>query len=115
MRSFQKQLSEFERRGVRLVAVTVDPVETTREHVRKLGLTYAFLSDSERKVTRLYNIVHAGAGPDGSDIPRPAEFLIDPTGTIRWANFTEDYRIRARPEQVLRIMDELAARPGKSM
>lgn len=107
-------MSEFEKRGVRLVAVSVDPVETTSKHVRKLGLTYTFLSDSERKVTRLYNIVHAGAGPDDTDIPRPAEFLIDPAGTIRWANYTEDYRIRARPEHVLRIADELMAGQGLS-
>ena len=38
---------------------------------------------------------------DGKDIARPAEFLIDSSGTVRWVNLTENYMVRARPEQVL--------------
>jgi len=34
-------------------------------------------------------------------VARPAEFLLDRTGTVRWRNLTEDYRVRARPQQVL--------------
>ena len=32
---------------------------------------------------------------------RPAELLLDSSGTVRWVNYTEDYRVRARPEQIL--------------
>jgi NAD(P)H-hydrate repair Nnr-like enzyme with NAD(P)H-hydrate epimerase domain len=46
-------------------------------------------------------LVHAGAGENGGDIARPAEFLVDRTGTVRWINLTENYFIRARPEDVL--------------
>ena len=38
---------------------------------------------------------------------RPAEFLIDPSGTIRWADLTESYWVRARPETVLGVFDQL--------
>jgi peroxiredoxin len=40
-------------------------------------------------------------GPDGLDISRPAEFLVDRTGTVRWTNFTEDIRVRARAAEML--------------
>jgi hypothetical protein len=45
--------------------------------------------------------VHAGAGENGHDIARPAEFLVDSSGTVRWVNLTENYWIRARPEDIL--------------
>jgi peroxiredoxin len=34
-------------------------------------------------------------------VARPAEFLLDRTGTVRWRNLTEDYRVRARVEEIL--------------
>ncbi len=40
---------------------------------------------------------------------RPAEFLIDSGGVIRWVNLPEDYRVRARPEQMLQVIDALRA------
>ena len=50
---------------------------------------------------RRYDLVHAGAGINGQDIARPAEFLLDSAGIVRWVNLTENYWVRARPEQIL--------------
>ena len=50
---------------------------------------------------RRYDLLHAGAGERGQDIARPAEFLLDADGVVRWVNLTENYWVRARPEQVL--------------
>lgn len=88
------------------MAVSVDPPEATRAHLAKTGWTYTFLSDPKGEVTRRYDLLHADAGMEG-DVARPAEFLIDPTGTIRWVDFTDDYRVRARPETVLEVFDQL--------
>lgn len=52
---------------------------------------------------RQYDLVHKGAGIEGADIARPAEFLIDRNGTVKWRDLTEDYRVRARPEEILRM------------
>jgi len=79
----------------------VDTPETTRELCAKAGYTYTFLSDPNAEVIRRYDILHRGAGPNGHDIARPAEYLLDASGTIRWLNLTEDYRVRARPEQII--------------
>lgn len=106
MRSFEQRLSDFNARGIRIVAISVDPSAVTKHHAEKQGYTYTFLSDAQREVIRRYDLVHAGGGPDGTDISRPAEFLLDPSGTVRWINLTEDIRVRARPDQVMRAADE---------
>ena len=73
----------------------------SRDLCAKVGYTYTFLSDPKAEVIRRYDILHRGAGPNGQDIARPAEYLLDASGTIRWLNLTEDYRVRARPEQII--------------
>ena len=107
MRSFQQKLPEFESRGIRLVAISVDSPEINRGHRKKLGFTFTFLSDPKAEVIRRYDLLHAGAGPKGADIARPAEFLVDSNGTVRWVNLTENIAVRARPEEVLKAFDEM--------
>jgi peroxiredoxin len=79
----------------------VDPPEVSRDLREQAGYTFTFLSDPKAEVIRRYDLVHAGAGINGQDIARPAEFLLDSSGTVRWVNLTENYWVRARPEQVL--------------
>ena len=69
--------------------------------MQQAGYTFTFLSDQKLDVIRRYDLVHAGAGEYGRDIARPAEFLVDSSGTVRWVNLTENYWIRARPEDIL--------------
>jgi hypothetical protein len=58
-------------------------------------------------VIRRYDLLHAGQGENGQDISRPAEFLLDSTGTVRWMMLTENYWVRARPEQILEVASQL--------
>lgn len=83
------------------MAISVDSSETSRNLAQQAGYTFTFLSDPNVEVIRRYDLVHAGAGEKGHDIARPAEFLIDSTGTVRWVDLTENYWVRARPEQIL--------------
>jgi peroxiredoxin len=107
LRSFHQRLPEFESRGIRIVAISVDTPEINRRQRQKLGYTYTFLSDPKADVIRRYDLLHRGAGPKGADIARPAEFLIDSTGTIRWVNLTENIAVRARPEQMLQALRQI--------
>ena len=79
----------------------MDPPEVSAELRRKAGFTFTFLSDPQLEVIRRYDLVHVGAGPDGHDISRPAEFLADRSGMVHWENFTEDVRVRPRAEEML--------------
>jgi peroxiredoxin len=105
LRSFQSRLSAFEKRGVRLVAISVDPVDRTAAYCRKMGYTFTFLSDADAAVIKRYDVLHRGAGPKGEDIARPAEFYVDASGSVRWVNLTENIAVRARPEQALAAID----------
>ncbi len=90
-----------------MVALSVDAPEINRRQRQKRGFTYTFLSDPKAEVIRRYDLLHRGAGPKETDVARPAEFLIDSGGTVRWVNLTESIAVRARPEQVLRAFDQL--------
>jgi peroxiredoxin len=107
LRSFQQRLSEFDARGVRVVGISVDPPDINRRQSQKLGYSFPLLCDLNAKVIRRYDVLHPGAGPKGADIARPAEFLLDSNGVVRWVNLTENIAVRARPEQVLGAFSEL--------
>ena len=71
------------------------------------GYTFPLLSDPKAETIREYGVLHPNGGAAGKDIARPAEFLVDTTGTIRWVNLTDDIRVRARPESALKAIDRL--------
>jgi peroxiredoxin len=101
LRGIQENLSEFAVQGIRPVAISVDPPDVS-EHLRsKQGYTFTFLSDANTETIRLYDLLHKAGGPEAGDIARPAEFLVDRTGTVRWVNFTEDIRVRPRAQEML--------------
>ena len=94
-------MSEFETQGIRPVAISVDAPEVSRDFVKRRGFTFTVLSDPNSEVIRRYDLLHIAGGPQKQDISRPAEFLLDPSGTIRWVNFTDDIRVRARADEML--------------
>jgi peroxiredoxin len=100
-------LDKFHEVGIRPVSISVDGPYVTRDLCQKAGYTFTFLSDPKAEVIRRYDLVHAGAGINGQDIARPAEFLLDSSGTVRWVNLTENYWVRARPEQILQAAKTL--------
>jgi peroxiredoxin len=107
LRGIEKHLSEFEARGIRVAAISVDPPNVSRNLATKRGYTYTILSDPRAEVIRRYDLLHAGAGGGGQDIARPAEFLLDSRGVVRWVNLTEDFWVRATPEQMLEAAKQI--------
>ena len=115
LQGLQRSITEFQKRNCKVIAVSVDPPELSRERVvQRLRLSYSILSDARREVIEKYRIVHHGAGAGGTDVARPAEFLIDPQGMIRWTEFTENWRIRARPEQIIEALDRIRSKSSAS-
>ncbi len=94
-------MDKFTEAGIRPVAISVDTPEVSRDLCQKAGYTFTFLSDPKVETIRRYDLVHAGQGINGQDIARPAEFLLDQSGTVRWVNLTENLWVRARTEQML--------------
>jgi len=89
------------------VAISVDTPEESRELCRKAGYTFPLLSDPNAETIRRYDLFHKGASVNGGDISRPAEFLLDHAGIVRWRNLTGDLRVRAWPGQMIEEAQKL--------
>lgn len=92
---------------MRPVAISVDAPAVSQDLAKKAGYTFTILSDPDATLIRRYHLLHIGGGPEGHDIARPAEFLIDRTKIVRWDNFTEDVRVRARADEMLAAASRL--------
>ena len=86
-------------------------MEVNKELANKVQLAFPLLSDTREQVIRWYDVLHAGAGPQKQDIARPAEFLIDPTGIVRGVYLTNDFRVRARGDLVLKATENMDSKP----
>ena len=100
-------MAKLEEVGIRPVGISVDAPEVSQNLKEQAGYSFPILSDPKAETIRRYDLVHAGAGINGQDIARPAEFLVDSNGTVRWVNLTENYWVRPRPEQIIEIAKTL--------
>jgi peroxiredoxin len=107
LRSFEQALPEFDARKIRVIAICVDTPAESEKLRASQGYTFPILSDAKDDVIRRWDLVHPHGGVDGADVARPAEFLIDASGKVRWVNLTEDFRVRARPQQALAAFDAM--------
>ena len=96
--------SDAERAGVEIIAVSPDPNEQSQKVAEGLRLNFRFLADRDLAVTRRWGLVHAGAGPDGQDLPRPATIVVDRDGIVRWFSISRNYQVRPDPDDVLRAV-----------
>jgi len=101
LRGIQKNLEAFNQAGIHPVAISVDTPEQSRNLKQSAGYTFTFLSDQKREAIARYDLVHKGGGEHREDISRPAEFLLDSSGVVRWRMLTENYWRRATPEQIM--------------
>jgi peroxiredoxin len=106
----EKRHADFVKRGLRIVAVSVDDREAT-ELTQRLVPHLTVLGDPDRKMTEAFQAMHPGKGPGGSDIAAPTTFLLDSTGTVRWVFRPERVIVRLSPDELLAAVDEhLAAK-----
>ncbi len=100
LHGLQLRLEELRASGATVVAISPDAVERNRAVAERLGLDFPILADVDLEATRAFGVLHAGGGPDGRAIPRPATFIIA-NSVVRWRNLTTNFRIRPRVRQVL--------------
>ena len=120
--------ADFDKRGVRLVAISVDKPSEEAKTQAKDGVAFPMLSDSKLVAHKAFKVVHvtgeeeqkkmAGFGVDlgaysgekHGNFAVPAIFMVDKTGVIRFAHVDEDYKTRPSAKQLLVIADKLAAK-----
>lgn len=100
---------EFDKRNVKTIAVSVDPVEDHRgwaPDIRDVGgtdLNFPIIADPDRKVSELYDMIHPGEG-DTSTVR--SVFIIDPQNKIR-LTLTYPKSVGRNFDEVLRVIDAL--------
>ena len=82
--------------GAEVVAISVDKPEKSRELSDKLKLPFAVLSDVDHKVISVYDLYNL----DGK-ISKPATYVLDTKGIVRWSFFEEDYKIRPLDDVII--------------
>jgi peroxiredoxin len=107
LRGLQLNVDEFRGRDCDILAIVTDPPDKNAKVVADLGLDFRILADPELRVIDTYGLRHDGTMAGA--IARPASFLIDRQGVIRWRNLTENYRVRPDPKHVLRELDQMEA------
>ena len=101
------ELSDAERAGVEVVAVSPDENAQSQRLADGLRVNYRFVADPDLAVTRRYGLIHRRGGPDGRDVPRPATVLLDREGVVRWLSLSANYQVRPDPRDVARAVRAL--------
>ena len=84
--------------------------EAVRRYVEDSGLPFNILVDESRDVSKAYGVWHR-IGLDAWNIARPALFLIDPGGSIRYSFIADTQEEFPSHEEIVRALDSPAARP----
>ncbi|WP_437677039.1 peroxiredoxin [Sorangium sp. So ce131] len=100
---------EFDKRGVKPIALSVDDVDSHKrwtldiEDTQRTKLNYPILADVDRKVSNLYGMIH----PQANDtLTVRSVFIIDPSKKIR-ATFTYPASAGRNFDELLRLLDSL--------
>ncbi len=106
LQGLQSRIADFTESGTAIVAVSPDSIGQNRTVVEQLELEFPVLSDNGLAATTAFGLRHIDAAPTGGDVPRPATYLIE-GGKVRWRDLTDNWRIRPRPDDLLRAIAAL--------
>lgn len=101
--------AEFDKRNVKMLAVSVDDVESHKrwtsdiEETQKATMNFPILGDSDRKVATLYDMIHAEAN---DTLTVRSVFIIDPNKKIRTI-ITYPASTGRNFAEILRVIDSL--------
>lgn len=125
IRAFQQLLPEFQQASAQVIAISPELPDNSISITEKHELAFPVLSDVGNTVARSYGLVFslaeslrplykgfgidipASNGDDTYELPVPATYVIDSTGTIRYAYAEADYTLRAEPAEVLAAVKTL--------
>ncbi|MBF4992039.1 peroxiredoxin [Methylophilus sp. QUAN] len=104
-----KLASEFKKRNVKAIALSVDPVESHHGWIKDINETqstdvqFPILADADRKVSTLYDLIHPNASTTATV---RSVFIIDPHKKIR-LTLTYPASTGRNFNELLRVIDSL--------
>ncbi len=127
LKQWQDKIETVTTLGAAVVAATPEKPEFIAETIGKDKLTYSVLSDTTGQNAKALGLAftldentqrkYKGYGVDLSNrnasgewqLPHPATLVIDTTGTIRYLATSEDYKQRAKPDDVIAAIKGITA------
>jgi len=107
--AFAKRKDEFARRGVKLIGVSVDPLDSHNDWAKDIektqgaGLNFPLLADKDQVVADLYGMIHPKADPK---VTVRTVFVIDSAKKIR-LTLTYPPSTGRNLDEILRVIDSL--------
>ncbi len=104
-----KLKDEFTRRNVKVIALSVDPVDSHRKWINDINSTqntvvnFPIIADADRKVSQLYDLIHPNASTTATV---RSLFVIDPARKIR-LTITYPASTGRNFDEILRVIDSL--------
>lgn len=126
LRAWQARLEQLRAAGGTFLAIAPEAAESAAQHADDHDLGFPILVDGDQTIATRFGLAfelpaaarevqtRLGApldrlNADGSwRLPVPATYIVDTTGTIRWAHVEDDYTIRAEPDEVIEALRTLA-------
>jgi peroxiredoxin len=99
--------AEFQKAGVKLYAVSVDPPVQNARLKSRLGAGFEFLSDERGQLLDALEIRQAHRSMTGKDTAIPTQYLLDTNGIIRWVYRAETWRVRPHPREALEAIRQM--------
>jgi alkyl hydroperoxide reductase subunit AhpC len=107
--AFARRKGEFDERGVKLIGVSVDPLDSHHswasdiEETQGAKLNYPLIADPERKVADLYDMIH----PNANDtLTVRSVFVIGPDKKVK-LTLTYPASTGRNVDELLRVIDSL--------
>ena len=104
-----KLKSEFAQRGVKVIALSVDPADKHQEWIKDINETqntevnFPIIADADRKVSELYDMIHPNASLTATV---RSLFVIDPAKKVR-LTITYPASTGRNFDEILRVIDSL--------
>jgi len=124
LRAYEREIERIRTLGATVVAISPETPDFAEQTADKNGLSFPVLSDVDLHVSRQFDLVfdlpdylieiYKASGLDvakhnGNDdwqLPKPATFIIDEDGVIRFAEVPSDYTKRIDPEQIIQNLEQ---------
>jgi alkyl hydroperoxide reductase subunit AhpC len=107
--AFARRKADFDQRGVKLIGLSVDPIESHEgwskdiEETQGAQLNYPLIADPERKVAELYDMIH----PNVSEtVTVRSVFIIGPDKKVKLL-LTYPQSTGRNVDELLRVIDSL--------
>lgn len=125
LKAYQRELSAIKEAGATLIAISPETPDSSMSTKEKNELEFIVLSDDRNQVAQEFDLVFkmpdylidvykesaldvpGHNGNDDWELPKPATFVIDQSGTIVFAQVESDYTQRVEPSHMVDVVRNL--------